>query len=483
MKKQFNLHIISAFLLMVVFIAVLLFGGVGVSYAATSNYSNVLDDLRKDENFDFNDYPNVDNDFSLQVIQIAESMGGELFLYVYQPAAHYLPLTATSVNMSLSEEVDGTALFHLSLVSSEGVLQKYRVDGVRVSSDEVRYYNITSIYRDWIKGIDEETGNDNIDKEVYFPVSKIFTASTSENGEINYSCKDTEVVQIIDPYVDFLAFGHGVTWSNFWGSLLGITNYTDVHYIAFSTDLKIDILEQADVTYTTQSYYGRRGDYSYGSVSEPQYKTLTKEDYGTAVDGAVEWKCIQKTEDFIKTAGLTGAAKTEVEKSQYVLIFLQTPFSTEQRSSLSGHYNYDDGTKVSHVSILRLQFETDGVSYNLGAVMDKLEGDDIAGNKPEPFDFWAWLSNLLGIPEWAAKLIVYGIGALIILAPILIVLSSVFPVVGQVLSTILKDIGAVFKYFFLGLFYVLKYLFMGLWWIVSLPFKGIAALVHKIRGD
>lgn len=34
MKKHLNLHIISAVLLMVVFIAVLLFGGVGVTYAA-----------------------------------------------------------------------------------------------------------------------------------------------------------------------------------------------------------------------------------------------------------------------------------------------------------------------------------------------------------------------------------------------------------------------------------------------------------------
>lgn len=59
-----------------------------ITYAADSKvtYSGVLDDLKKDSSFDESFYPVVANDYSLQMIQIAESVNGELFLYVYQPS-------------------------------------------------------------------------------------------------------------------------------------------------------------------------------------------------------------------------------------------------------------------------------------------------------------------------------------------------------------------------------------------------------------
>ena len=61
-------------------------------------YSDVLEDLRKDENFKIEDYPVIEDDYSLQVIQIAESVNNELFIYVYQPSASLL---ATSLNMTI----------------------------------------------------------------------------------------------------------------------------------------------------------------------------------------------------------------------------------------------------------------------------------------------------------------------------------------------------------------------------------------------
>ena len=42
--------------------------------------------------------------------------------------------------MSLSESVDGTQLYGLTLINSDGVFCKYKVNGVTVSSDVVRYY-------------------------------------------------------------------------------------------------------------------------------------------------------------------------------------------------------------------------------------------------------------------------------------------------------------------------------------------------------
>ena len=63
--------------------------------AEASAYSDVMDDLRKDESFKAEDYPAISEDYSLKVIQIAESVNGELFIYVYQPSAGSRDLMAT----------------------------------------------------------------------------------------------------------------------------------------------------------------------------------------------------------------------------------------------------------------------------------------------------------------------------------------------------------------------------------------------------
>ena len=59
-----------------------------------------MEDLLKDENFGRNAYPAVADDYSLKIIQIAESSDKELFIYVYQPSHDTKDLTATAVNMS-----------------------------------------------------------------------------------------------------------------------------------------------------------------------------------------------------------------------------------------------------------------------------------------------------------------------------------------------------------------------------------------------
>ena len=58
------------------------------------SYSGVLEDLQKDENFNADDFPVKEDDYSLKVIQIAESVNKELFVYVYNPSADRL---ATSI--------------------------------------------------------------------------------------------------------------------------------------------------------------------------------------------------------------------------------------------------------------------------------------------------------------------------------------------------------------------------------------------------
>ena len=57
-------------------------GGIATARADASAHTNVLDDLRKDETFKASEFKRNDNDYTLQVIQIAESTGKELFIYV-----------------------------------------------------------------------------------------------------------------------------------------------------------------------------------------------------------------------------------------------------------------------------------------------------------------------------------------------------------------------------------------------------------------
>ena len=56
------------------------------------------------DNFNAWEYPANATDYSLSVIQIAESAAGELFVYVYQPSGAVADLRATCINMTLSEE-------------------------------------------------------------------------------------------------------------------------------------------------------------------------------------------------------------------------------------------------------------------------------------------------------------------------------------------------------------------------------------------
>lgn len=113
-------------------------------------YSNVLADLQKDKDFTSEDYPKNATDYSLQVIQIAESTNGELFIYVYSPCANVKPLIANEINMSLSESVDDTKLYSISLLNKNGVFGKYLVNGVLFQ----RNFIVTTILRAYsVRGI------------------------------------------------------------------------------------------------------------------------------------------------------------------------------------------------------------------------------------------------------------------------------------------------------------------------------------------
>lgn len=457
------------FLLVILFLAILFnissFVSISV-YAETPNSTNVLSDLQKDPNFKVSDYRDKSDDYSIQIISIAESTAKELFIYTYQPCQRTKYLVATCVNMSLSEKVTGTNLYNLELVSQETVFCKYKVLDLKVSDNNCRYYNITSIYRAWNEDIDDTSGNDNIINEVAYAVGKLYKASTID-GKVSYSYDKMETIEIVNPYVDFLQFRNGWQW---------FPSSCRNHFIAFDTDKPIDELMEADVFYVKQDifilYTGnlverREGD----KISETI--TLKGTDKGETPSKGLfakkyKWNLIEKTEDFIKNPDndLTEQCLNNISKSKWILRFTNTEYQTETYPA-----HYENYTDVSNVSILRLKFRTGVKIYDLGTISNKITGDNVPGNNnTEELDPLGWLKNLiekLGIPVWALILIV----VLIFLAISLPILGLIFPVIGQALKVVFKAIGK-----------LIKWLFNALVWIISLPIKGIFLIVNKCKG-
>lgn len=450
------------------------------TYAAVQNYSNVLTDLQKDESFNAADYKSVADDYSLQVIQIAESTDGELFLYTYQPSQPTQYLVATSVNMSLSESVDGTELYDLTLLSSSGVFCKYLVNGVTVAADETRFYNISSIYRAWIQGIDEPPADGQTINEVAFKVGQLWKI-TKENGGISYDMIKQNVVEITDKFVGYILYPDGY--------YLTSTKNTASHFVAFDIDLKIENLIEADLTYITQSFSQncKNGYYyepTYGELSDPIKTTLYADNYGGSANQdfiwhtKFTWKKIQSKDEFLKTESdrLSQSAKNNLANKKWVLRFFDTNYATTHSiNTLGDYWSNTSFTMVNSVSILRLKFQSDGTTYNLGVVDNKQTGSIKPVNPTESnFNFFTYIWNCLvklftGKADLVETLV--AIFVLFVVVALLPILGFIFPTFGRGLLWLLK-----------GVAYVIKYVFIAIWYVISAPFKLIAWLVNRRQG-
>ena len=100
---------------------------------------------------------------------------------------------------------------------------------------------MVSISREWKKGVDPSSGEDYKINQRAYKVAKCYGAKT-ENGVVSYSCRGTEVIEIKNPYHDFLRYYNGFKL---------FPDSCDAHYIAFSTDRQIDRLIEAEVYYET----------------------------------------------------------------------------------------------------------------------------------------------------------------------------------------------------------------------------------------
>lgn len=422
------------------------------AYAEEVGYSSVLKDLENDPNFDVSLYPANEKDYSLQVVQIAESTEGELLVYVYQPSNGTKDYTASSINISTAiNDSLKYQNYKLQLLSREGVFCKYLVKDFELKPDAMRYYDISSIFRPYDKDTDNGLSqtNENEITEVAFKVAKLYTAVTLE-GKVSYSCIETHVIEITDKYVGYIQYSNGFSLC---------ASACHAYYVAFNTDLPIDNLYEADLYFVTQKYryYYRTPNWAQLDPGEERmtyedpventltlkYDTVVEHEGGGLFAKKYTWKRIEKVNEFIANEKLTEEGLKDLENKSWVLRFYEADYAFAQDANSYTEHS----TEVKDVTILRLKFETDGVVYNLGVVDNKQSPGE--GQLPDNENTDEWEFPSFGDKDWQK------------------ILGTILLVIGLVLIVVL---------FAPILPYVIKLVI----WIILLPFKLIASVIKSI---
>lgn len=451
-----KIHNFVATLFVILFFVFIFFasGGVATVYAATSSntlYTNVIDDLKKDSSFKPSNYPENAKDYGLQVIQLAESADKELFIYVYQPSGQTKNFTACSVNISTTINDNISFInYKLQKLNSNGVFFKYKVSDFTVKTEPTRYYAISSIYRPFDESIDKPASDGNTVTEVNYNVSKQYCFGEI-NGKPYVNCVDIETIVVTDKFVGFVRYKDGFKL---------YVGACDSHFVAFNTDKPIDKLLEADVYYTMQKYswsvvplQGEKETFGEKSENYAYLKYTDKVEHtgGGLFAGTYKWDRIETTQQFIAENDLTqnvysGAiidvsvankitdeGKAALQGKKWVLRFAETSYSLSGYPSTGS--TFENTTLVGDVTILRLKFETDGITYNLGTIDNKQTGSD----KPINSEIFEIIINNRGKRILA---ILAAILLLIILAPLL---PYIIKFVVCVISLPFKVITALFK--------------------------------------
>ena len=357
--------------------------------------SGVLEDLSKDASFSAENYPSSAKDYSLQIIQLAESTDKELFVYVYQPSGDKVKASSINISTTINDDISFFN-YSLELLNFEGTLFKYKVTGFEVKKDPVRYYAISSIYRPFNAGIGDKKSGNNTINEVNYAVNRQYCFGEI-NGKPYVSCVDIETIVITDKFVGFVRYKDGFKL---------YVGACDSHFVAFNTDKPIDKLLEADVYYTSQSYswlfaIGVGQNETFGEKKDNyaylKYTDKVEHTGDGFFAGTYKWDRIQTVDDFINgenrenvyhgavldvkvSSKLTDEALNELKGKKWVLRFIETAYS------LSGGANGSTSTKstlIGNVTILRLKFETDGITYNLGVIDNKQTGSTEPSNSTD----------------------------------------------------------------------------------------------------
>ena len=382
-------HIAAVMLLVVIVIFMRVF--MPVRAFAASEYSEVLVDLQRDETFDSAAYPVDPADGTLKVINIAESTAGELFIYVYRPSAGVKELPAIEIRMSTTVgDSYSPKDYALRRISANGTLEKYVVEDFTVKPDMLRYYDIICIFRAFDSDYDEPATDNNTVSETEIPVKKGYTATTV-NGVVSYTCTEIKAVEVIDKYVGYLRY-EASDISAIWQM------DKDNHFVAFSTDYRIDELMEADITYVKQvermssAFTGSKTTFDDPEIVEDTIYASDSTDIDTGVffKKKYTWNHIVSGTEFKGSVELADEAVQGLAGKKWVLRFLTTDYKDGRNFGdlVAGTYV---STHVRDVSLLRLKFVTDGKVYNLGVVDNKQTGSDKpVGGSGQSIPSWAW---------------------------------------------------------------------------------------------
>lgn len=433
--------------------------------SAASEYSSVLEDLTAADNFSVENYPSMTLEYfeqinkdtdpgndqtHLEVIQIAESSAGELYLYVYQPTDAELDLTASAVLLSTEFSPDGQNInpdtYYLELVSTDSVFDKYVVKDFRVSEEPFRYYNFVTLYRNYNPDIDEVTPGGVIENfELGIGVGQQWCAYY-KNDTLVYEMNTFDIVEIDIEYTDSFQLAEGLTL----GGFVGAYTLGDAWFVVFNVeDYVVKKIFDADLTYRVREKTMQKVNSSwhteYGDWSDDIKVTLSsKEPVTYQGDGLFakeyEWNTISAAADFVREledqdVELSDEAKAHLTEGNWVFAFAQTEKSMTPALELS--------SEVSAVTVIRLHFmDITGTVYNLGVVSDRVSPDDVPG----------------GVGDGKDAELMEKMFQILCLILILIALIAIWPFVKAVFSILSTGI---------------KFIFSLIWSVVTLPFSII----------
>ena len=393
-------EVLNKIVVLIITLCVFLTGAQSFSAVAAENEnektaSGVLEDLSKDDSFNAANYPSNAKNYSLSVIQLAESADKELFVYVYQPSGDKVKASSINISTTINNDISFFN-YSLELLNFEGTLFKYKVTNFEVKKDPVRYYAISSIYRPFDVGIGDKKSGNNTINEVNYAVNRQYCFGEI-NGKPYINCIEIETIVVTDKFVGFVRYKDGFKL---------YVGACDSHFVAFNTDKPIDKLLEADVYYTSQPYswlfalgvgqnetFGEKKD-NYAYLKYTDKVEHTSDGFFA---GTYKWDRIQTVDDFIKgenredvyhgavldvkvSSKLTDEALNELKGKKWVLRFVETAYS------LSSGANGSTSTKstlIGNVTILRLKFETDGITYNLGVIDNKQTGSTEPSNSTD----------------------------------------------------------------------------------------------------
>ena len=449
---------------------------------AATTYTDVLEDLEKDESFDSSKYVATGETY-LKVIQIAESSNRELFIYVYRPSA----LSNNSLQakqISLSTNYDGVSnqkIYDLTLLSNSGTLDKYIVNNFRIiAGDVMRIYGIISIYRLPTDG-DSPASGDNTTVYTAIGVGQRWTAMTVD-GKVQYAMRLIDLITVEKKHVGFIRY-----LDNFWF----FTACTDSHYVAFTTDKPIDTLLEVDIRYfvtlktkITNSFYTSLDSLT---ASEPKenYRTLYSTDIfskpaQTWGADSYEYKRISTVKDFLTNETKnnsevftteTRAALNEMYSTGWVLRFEETNYSSTSWPTTSADsliQNTATGTEwseVTEVTLLRMEYEYQGDLYEVGVVDNNTSGDTTPDNEnpttpdapdllPDLDELWARIQEIMKT--------MFGILGVVVVGGLLLCIA--LPILPHIINLIA---------------WLFKWIFKALWWVISFPFNLIGKLFNR----